>query len=289
MNDKSKQATREESKSDKKRLDTKTKLRIAVRELNELAEAAKRKQPKRVLERAIAVGMKVAEDSVFYNPESSILLLAKALRSLGADALTKKPETLFALIDQKFKGWSQKKAADAILSFHDKGEILTDVPALTRNKIYGIRLVYTSDSAHTEWSIFEKVGSAFNDRLARFNEVEPLSAGECAKTIALIENLRPDKYTDEIKIYLGACCHRDGLYTVLPVKWLAIAEEQLQRFNFESSGTHFDPELRKSIAKRFEELKKSSSVLRQISDDIVDVQASKLLAIDHMAEDAVSG
>lgn len=241
------------------------------------------KNPEKAVQQMVMAGLKMASHSVFYNPLASPLKLADALKTLGIAALSWAPEVLMATIDQKFGGWTQDQAAEAIEHFHLTSTLKTEVPQLVREKIYAIRVIATSNSAQTEWHIFEKVGGAFNDRVAQFGVVESLTASECAKTVAIIEDIRPDTYENEIKAYIGAACHTDGLYTVSPVKWLALAETYLQQMNFEATGDHVDPDMVKTIADTLSHLRATKTQLRELEDSLVEVQASKLLAIEEYA------
>lgn len=260
-----------------------------VKSTLQVTESIKARNPERTLQQAIAAGLKMASPEIFHNPWVAPLKLTEALRRLGVSVLGWAPETLMATLDQKFSGWDGQKVQEAIEYFHKTGALKTDIPQLVREKIYAIRVVATSNSAQTEWHVFEKVGGAFNDRIAKFGLVEALTPAEAARTVAIIENIRPDEYSNEIKIYLATCCHEDGLYTVAPVKWLSMAEQYLQQMNSEATQTPIDPALRDKITQRYQELKARKTTLREVADDMVSVQAAKLLAIDEYAEEATNG
>lgn len=234
------------------------------------------------LQRAILTGIKMASGHPFSDPLANPLSIAAALKKLGLSALTWAPETLCAEIDRQFNNWDDAKVADALAYFHKYGVIKSDIPQLVREKIYAIRVVATSDSAHTEWHVFEKVGGAFNDRTAKFGVVEPLSAAECARTIATMENIRPDSYSDEVKIYIAACCHEAGLLTVEPLSWLSISESYLQRMNKDAMEEQITPEQKQAILSKYEE-EKNSRVPREIPDEVTAIQAAKLVAINSYA------
>lgn len=247
------------------------------------------------LHKALLTGIKMASHHPFHDPLVSPITLAGELKKLGVGALTWSPETLCAEIDRKYNGWDEQKVSDALKSFHASGIIKTDVPQLVREKLYAIRVVATSDTAHTEWHVFEKVGGAFNDRTAKFGTVEPLSAAECARTIAVMENIRPDSYSDEVKIYVAACCHEYGLLTVEPLSWLSMSERYLQRMNQDATGEALSPKDRETIKRRFDEEKKSPSTaklsdeLTLASEDTLSIQVAKLLSIDFYATDIIRG
>ena len=245
------------------------------------------KSPEKAIQQAVIAGLKMANSNIFYNPAVNPLSLIDPLKTLGIGTLGWSPETLMSAIDKKFGGWSDDHVADALEHFHRTGILKTGVPQVVREKIYAIRVVSTSNSAQTEWHIFEKIGGAFNDRVAQFGTVEPLSAAECARTIAIIENIRPDTYEEEIKIYIASSCHTDGLYTVSPVKWLAMAESYLQQMNLDATGEQIDISLRSKIADTLAQFRGAKYTLREVEDELISVQALKLLAIEEYAEETL--
>lgn len=260
-----------------------------IRSGQDMVTSARIKDPRKFVESAVIAGIKLAaQHSVFYNPSARVLDLYRDFQHFGIGALAWSPETLMAEIDKKYGDWTQDRAVQALEHFHKTGLLDTEVPPLVRQKLYAMRVVITSDSAHTEWNIFEKVGAAFNDRLADFSNIQQMSAAECARTVALMEALRPDSYTNEVKIYIGACCHEDGFYTVEPSKYLKMAEAQLQQANYESTGEPVDVALKQKITAKYAELKQeSSSELAEAPDDILTVQALKLRAVDRAVNEAL--
>lgn len=245
--------------------------------------------PAQAVQKAIIAGMKLAShDSIFYDPLVNPLRLAKELKKLGLHALTWTPETLCAEIDRQYGDWTSEQISQALEQFHSTGIIQTDVPLLVRQKLYAIRIVATSDSAQTEWNIFEKVGGAFNDRPVNFSLSEPMNAAECAFTISVMEDIRPDSYTNEIKIYVAAAAHQDGLLTIEPIKWISMAEPALQQMNRESTGTDIASDTKQKIKERFNELKQNAATLKETPEDLISTQALKLLAVDSYAAEALA-
>lgn len=240
------------------------------------------------LARALYTGVKLAQDKgdVFYNDIARPIDLVRALKELGATALTWTPETLCAVIDGRFGGWTKARVAQALDHFHTTGNLDTRIPDLVRQKLYALRIVVTSDSAHNFWENFEKIGCVFNDRLANFTTVQTLSAAECARTVAIIENIRPDQYASEVKIYIAACCHQDGLYTAKPSEWLHFFDPELQKFNEDSIGAKTDPKLEEAIEAKYLEYKKARG--GSLEDSTESLQAVKLLGIDQYASEAIS-
>lgn len=243
------------------------------------------------LEKAFAktmvAGIKLAEDNPFNDPGVCPLRLYDFLRTFGINVLAWQPETLFAAIDKRFHGWSEDKATLALEHFHETGLLQTDVPIQIRQKIYAIRIVVTSDTAHTEWHVFEKVGSAFNDRVAQFGIVERLSTGECARTVALIDAIRPDEFSKEIKVYIAASAHEDGLITIWPSKYLKMAGSYLNQMNADSTEVQNRDRLCKEIDRKLEILKAEGSKIHKVEDDVASVQALKIFAVDRMGDEAV--
>lgn len=232
-------------------------------------------------------GIKMAGPEV-YNPLASPLYLLGIIKQLGPQSLAWRPETLFAAIDRQFGGWSGEKVATALEHFHSTGELKTDVPDLVRHKLYAIRIILTSDSAHHEWNVFEKVGGAFNNRLANFGVVEPLTPAECATTIAIIDSVRPDTFSNEIKAYTAASSHQEGLYTIKPSKYLKMGEEYLSGMNKSETGRATDDKIVEQIANRLSGLKQQApSLVTPPAEEFVNLQAVRLLAIDASGDNAL--
>lgn len=230
-------------------------------------------------------GIKMASPEI-YNPLVSPLFVADTLKQLGAQALALKPETLFLLIDQKFGGWDGVRSAKAMESFHETGVIDTDVPDLVRQKVYAVRILMTSDSAHHEWHIFEKIGGAFNNRLGHFGVIEPLTPIECARAIAIMDAIRPDTFSNEIKAYVAAASHEAGFYTLLPSKYLKMSESHLANMNREETGRTTDDKIVSAVDEKLRAFKAAGSNLESVPEDFVSVQALKLLALDAAGDEA---
>lgn len=245
--------------------------------------------PRLAVQHSIEAGLKLASSGVFYDALANPLALTNELKIMGEVTLTWAPEVLMAEIDRKYQGWTDTQVTDAIESFHKEGFLKTAVPELVRQKIYAIRVIATSNGAQSEWNIFEKIGAAFNDRLALFGEVQQMSATECARTIACIENIRPEEYSEEVKIYIAACAHEDGLYTVESTKWLKFCESYLQQMNSESSGEPVNTTLKQKILQAYEGLRARKEHLAAVEEDVASIQAVKLLAIDASAEEVIHG
>lgn len=242
------------------------------------------------LEKAFAKTMLSGIKLAGYNPFADInaapLRLAQELKVMGIAVLGWTPETLFSTIDRMYFSRTEEQVAAALDKFQATGVIQTEVPMLVRQKIYAIRIVASSDTAHNEWHIFEKVGAAFNDRIAKFGVVEKLTPGECARTIGVIENIRPDTYSDEVKAYIAASAHEDGLLTLRPSKYLKMASGHLRQMNKDSMGASLDPEIEDKISKKLELLRANGGKIGD--EDIITIQALKLLSIDQMGDEGAT-
>jgi hypothetical protein len=260
-----------------------------VKATSQLVHDMRGGSPQLAISRALVNGMKLAaSDSLFYNSTVSPLVLAQELKKMGIHTLAWEPEILMAEIDRVNLGWTPERIQQAITYFHRTGTLDTEVPALVRNKIYALRLIATSDTAHSEWNVFEKVGGAFNDRVPQFGMIEPMTAAECARTVLFIENIRPDSYTDEVKIYIAACCHNDGLYTVAPIPALKMAEPFLKNMIREETGDEADFSLEQKISEKYRQMSAARSSLQSVDgDDIISAQALRLLAVNAYAHEGI--
>lgn len=268
--------------------DLKKKLKL-VRAGEDIAKSLAEGDLEKAFHKTILSGIKLAAgENPFKDPTVNPLKLAAALKTFGIEVLGWTPETLFAAIDKRYNGWSDDRAKHALDKFHDTGIIDSDVPYLVRQKIYAIRIIATSDTAQNEWHIFEKVGSAFNDRTAKFGVIERLSAGECARTIAIIENIRPDEYSKEVQIYIAASAHEDGFLTVAPSKYLRMVEPILKEINAGEMGASYNPGIVAKISEKLKILQSESGKIQEVADDLITIQALKLMAIDHMGDESVA-
>ena len=221
-------------------------------------------------------GVKMAGQSI-YDPLVSNNELYEYLLDLGPGALALKPESLFAEIDRKYGGADSDTIVANLEHFHNTGEIKTQVPEINRQRLYAFRILVTSDTAYHEWHIFEKIGCVLNGRLAHFGVVEPLSPLECAVTVSVMDGVRPDTFSEEIKSYVAACCHQGGLYTLKPCKWLAFADEQLQMMNKEEAGRNLSPEIVSNIETKLYIISKGE---HKPEEEFSDIQALRLLALN---------
>jgi len=215
------------------------------------------------------------------NPYLSPLAILEVLKALGPESMAWKPEVLFSRLDP------QTDAGEALESFHSTGEIKSAIPPINRHKIFALRIIMTSDTAHTDWHVFEKIGGAFNGRLAHFGVIEPLSPLECVTTVALINAIRPDIFSGEITSYVAASCHLDGFYTLLPCKWLSFAEAKLQEMNQAETARPFNPQIAGDINSKLDIMLKGS--LAVVEETFTNIQAMKLLALNKAGEDAIAG
>lgn len=222
-------------------------------------------------------GVKMASPSLT-DPHIHPLAVLEILKSLGPSALSWKPEVLFSALDK------ETDTGEALQKFHEIGEIYTKIPPINRHKVYALRIIMTSDTAHREWNVFEKVGSAFNGRLAHFGVIEPLTPIECATTVALINSIRPDTFSEEVICYIAASCQIAGLYTVAPCKWLSFAEEKLQVMNKSETGRTQSPEIVNDITNKLDIMSKGHF---SAEESFSDIQALRLLALNKAGDDAI--
>lgn len=232
--------------------------------------------------------IKMAGANPFANDLIRPVELLEALKQMGKSFVAIKPESLMAEIESKFYMLPAQQIAENLAHFHRTGELKTPVSSLVRQKIYALRVILTSDSAHREWHIFEKVGTVFADREASFGVVQPLSSSECAATIAIINAVRPDEFSHEVRAYIAARCHEEGFYTVEPSKYLSLARNELLGMNLEETRRPPSAKIVQAIREKMEEIKATIERLDGVPDDFTTIQAFRILIADIAGDAAVA-
>lgn len=135
---------------------------------------------------------------------------------------------------------------------------------LNRQKIQAVLCVLETDLASQDIHVFEKVGTAFNNRIPRFDHMVPLSPGECAWAVKSIQSIRHQDMSDEVCFYIACSLYDYGL--ILAPESLSFVQNYLDKFTRVTDTA--------DLYKLYKENKKSTGV------EFYDRQLEKMLAID---------
>lgn len=138
---------------------------------------------------------KIGHSDIFRVPDTNPILIMQVCNDLfGEDWMDWEPET----ITQTFE-------AEGI-----------DVHAVNLNKMFAIRTVVKTDRFENEAFIFEKVVTAFSNRVVDWTTIQQPRVFDIASTVALIDRfIKALRFSDEIAAYSAACAITDG-YVILP-------------------------------------------------------------------------
>jgi len=152
-----------------------------------------------------------------------------------------------------------------------RDEAGVDVSDEVRDKINALRLLLTTDNFWEEFTVFENVILAFNDRHVDPSYVQVCLPQELAYGLTVAGSIKVKPFSSEIINYIRACCTQDGL--VVYPNIFSFAQPRFE-----------DPTLRELVhdtqkvwdAQRFAQLR----VPPGEEEDAVVVQVAKLHDID---------
>jgi len=85
------------------------------------------------------------------------------------------------------------------------------------NKIRALRALLYSDLYFEYFHIFEKFIITFNNRIPNFSIFEPVAPHEIVWGIFVTNNIRQDKFSEEVKIYIDTVFKRNGILFPHPI------------------------------------------------------------------------
>lgn len=148
---------------------------------------------------------------------------------------------------------------------------------IIENKIQALATCLSTDTPWLEWHIFENVGKAFNHQVPNFGQIQPLTPGECAVTMRIMNNLvDPDnKYSNEVLIYVASCCRERGLIYLPEEMAISEAQSQLDDLNYVSN-------LKVEVSEKWGKIRSNKNLTSVAikEDDPVQVQLGKLIIIN---------
>ncbi len=124
------------------------------------------------------------------------------------------PILIMQLCNDMFgEDWMDWEPETITQTFEQEG---IDVHAVNLNKMFAIRTVVKTERFEEEAFIFEKVVTAFSNKVVDWTTVQQPKVFDIAATVALIDRfIKTLKFSDEVAAYSAACAITDG-YIILP-------------------------------------------------------------------------
>lgn len=124
------------------------------------------------------------------NEDTELLILVKIMTNkYGANWISWETETLRMELLQDFD----------------------DVSEIAFQKVCAGQLALAHDMCWKEWEVFEKVCAACNHSFPVFSFTQPPEPEELSITMATLNELADNEYSEEVKKYMVAACLNDGL------------------------------------------------------------------------------
>jgi len=115
-------------------------------------------------------------------------------------------EVLADKYGKEWLGWNYETLYPTIEnSFH------TEIHPVNKEKINAVKCLLMVDSFWKEWNVFAPVVKAFNNLITNFSMMEECSPGEMAWAVSEADKIRNEDFSDEVILYIRACCHSQGL------------------------------------------------------------------------------
>jgi hypothetical protein len=100
---------------------------------------------------------------------------------------------------------------------------LGKITELNACKLNSVRTLFTSPIAWTDWEAFEKVGHGLTGFIPNFQQIEPLSIGQCAIAIYTMNAIKEIPLADEVIGYVASCAkHQELTYLPKPLDFAMI-------------------------------------------------------------------
>jgi hypothetical protein len=124
-----------------------------------------------------------------------IVLDFALLRAFQLDWLGWEAETVWAEIQRVFK---------------------TQISELTRAKIQTVKTCHISNGPWEHWQVFEKIMQGLNNNIPRFELMQAPTIEQLYAGVDILEGLRQNEYSDEVKLYMSAAVLNEEVIFVPP-------------------------------------------------------------------------
>jgi len=139
---------------------------------------------------------------------------------------------------------------------------------INRGKVHALAMINIHDIAWNEWDVFEKCGQAFNGNYVNFGIVQPLSPGQCAFTIRVMDRIDDRKMGSETLSYIASILYDRG-YVYAPPEL------------FDETQTHLEIMQPSHIPEMVKHIKKvwKKPIVNVKENDIMHTQILRLQAV----------
>jgi hypothetical protein len=100
---------------------------------------------------------------------------------------------------------------------------------LTENKIWALQSALTTDAPWHDYDIFENVALSFCNETPMFGVIQPIDLHELAFCLGVLDAIRTDVYSDEVRGYIAAVLQYNGVLACPPDVPLPSVNDIIQR------------------------------------------------------------
>ena len=149
----------------------------------------------------------------------------------------------------------------------------TDVAEIAFQKVCAAQLALAHNMCWQEWEVFEKVCAACNHSFPVFSFTQPPEPEEIVITMATLDELAKNDYSEEVRKYIVAACLNDGLlYLDGP---LSICSDEIEKY-YDENGFFID---------KLEIEKKLKNAPYKETNTYAEIQANRVMSCRNVLRD----
>ena len=146
------------------------------------------------------------------------------------------------------------------------------VSEVSQNKIQALAVSLATNFTWSDWTTFENCGRAFNNTIPIFGQLQPLSPGEAAFTVSVLDALTEEELSSEVLGYIASVCMYNGI--------VYAPEDMFGKVQPFIDAQSKDTAIRDEVKKAWASLgKQDISQVDLIDDRPLDVQVTKLWSV----------
>ena len=146
-----------------------------------------------------------------------------------------------------------------------------EINELTRQKIYALQVVLTTDIPWQDFDVFENTALAFTNQIPLWGVLEPLDLHEMAFTIGILDAIRDEQYDDDVLGYVTSVMLYNGVIAQPGDSKLPKVDHIIRR--------HLDDDTRE-IANFYKEQWDDGNRTFDSDEDALDVQLDKFQLLE---------